>query len=802
MVTGTVAELVARVTRGLEAADALAATLADDLGLWLGAGGDPAMAEELLLQAATQNVHREPAFDRVAARVVLRGLYREALGTPEPTPAEYRAGFVAAVRRGVACGVLDERLLARFDLDRIAAALAPERDEWIPFAGLVTLADRYLVREVESRRRLETPQGLFLRVAMGLALGEREPERWARAFYDAMSRLLYLPSTPTLFNAGTPHHQLSSCYLSNVLDSMDHILESAVDFGKLAKYAGGIGASVTALRAAGAPVRGVNGVSSGIVPFVHLYDALVKAVSQGGRRRGTLAVYLEPWHLEIEAFLDLKRNAGDPYLRAHHLNTALWVPDEFFRRVETDAAWTLFDPAAVPELPELWGRAFSEAYAARECQARAGRLPARAFRVVSARALYREICAALQETSHPWIVFKDAGNARSLLPGTIHSSNLCTEVFLPTSPDEIAVCNLASVNLARHLGPQGLDRARLRRTVALALRGLDNVIDLNLYPVEKARRSNLRNRPVGLGVMGLAEAFARLGMAYGDPAACEFVDAALEFVSYHAIAASCRLARERGAFPAFPESGWARGRVPLDTLADLERERGAPVEVDRTARCDWDALRDRVRRGIRNGTVMALAPTATISLIAGTTPGLDPYYANAFARQTLSGKFLEVNPTLVEELRRAGLWERVRDRIVEERGDLAPIEEIPAAIRARYPTAYRVPPAAYNELAARAQKWVDMGISRNLYLQDRDLERMGAVYRLAWRKGLKSTYYLFMAPRIHAEPSTVRVNKAARRPRWAEALEAEARAAAGGPTPETAGAEPPACGETACESCE
>ncbi len=653
----------------------------------------------------------------------------------------------------------------RFDLDALALSLRPERDELLPLIGLYTLADRYLVRDPESRTILELPQYLFLRVGMGLALVEREPHRWAVAFYEATSSLLYLPSTPTLFNAGTPHHQLSSCYLSDVLDAMDHILQSCVEFGQIAKYAGGIGASVTKLRASGAPVRGINGTSSGIVPFVHMFDALIKAISQGGRRRGTLAVYLEPWHLEIRAFLDLKRNSGDPYLRAPSLNTALWIPDEFFYRVERDEPWYLFDPLYTPELAELWGEQFSLAYRRRIADAQAGRIPPRAFRVEGARALFREILATLQETSHPWIAFKDASNARSMLPGVVHSSNLCTEVHLPTSPEEMAVCNLASINLARHLTRDGVDEAKLVRTVRLAMRGLDNVIDLNFYPTDRARRGNLRHRPVGLGLMGLAEAFARLGMCYGDEAALRFVDRVTELISFATIATSCELAEERGPFPSFPESRWARGQVPLDTLEELERVRGR-VAVDRSARLDWSTLRSRCRRGMRNGTVMAIAPTATISLIAGTTPGIDPYYANVFARSTLSGKFFEFNRVLVEQLQEMGLWERVPERILEERGDLEGIPEIPQPLRALHRTAYRIPPEAYIRVAATAQKWVDQGISRNLYLQDRRLEAMEQVYLEAWRAGLKSTYYLFMAPRMYAEPSTVQVNKARKRLRW------------------------------------
>jgi ribonucleoside-diphosphate reductase alpha chain len=481
-----------RVACGLPRAQRLIERLLQDPTLRDAPAGEE---EKAALAAAQARIHEDPVYERLSCRLLLRRLYREVLRTPEPDPAAYRAGFVAYVRRGVEVQALDARLL-RYDLERLAGALHPERDGLLPLVGLYTLVDRYLVRDPSSRALLELPQYLFMRVAMGLSLVEEEPDRWAVAFYEAMSALDFLPSTPTLFNAGTPHHQLSSCYLADVQDSMDDILRSCVEFGQIAKYAGGIGTSITKLRAVGSPVRGINGTSSGIIPFVHLFDALIKAINQGGRRRGTLAVYLEPWHLEIRAFLDLKRNAGDPYLRAPSLNTALWIPDEFLERVERDEAWYLFDPLYTPELTELWGEAFREAYRRRIEDAQSGRIPPQAYRVERARALFREILATLQETSHPWIAFKDASNARSMLPGVIHSSNLCTEVHLPTSPEEVAVCNLASINLVRHLTRDGLDELKLRRTVHLAMRGLDNVIDLNLYPTERARVSNLRHRPV------------------------------------------------------------------------------------------------------------------------------------------------------------------------------------------------------------------------------------------------------------------------------------------------------------------
>ena len=736
--------------------------------------------ETVLVETVLQNLHLEPDLEPVALRLRLRHLYRQALGDAEPAEAAYRRAFPGYVRQAVSTGLLDRRLLD-FELEALATRLMPERDQLLTYTGLATLIDRYLLRELEpgddptseDSRLLETPQFFWMRVAMGLALNEDDPTTWATRFYEVMSTLRVVPSTPTLFNAGTPYPQLASCYLADVEDSMDSILASAEEFGQLAKYAGGLGASLTKLRAAGSPVRGVNGRSSGVIPFAHFYDALINAVNQGGRRRGTLAIYLEPWHLELPAFLDLKKNDGDPYQRARRANTALWIPDLFMKQILAGGEWYLFDPAVAPELSELYGPEFEAAYWRLAERAERGELPRRAWRKLRARELFREILATMQETSHPWLVFKDAGNLRSPLrhAGVVHSSNLCTEVFLPTSSEEIAVCNLASVNLVAHLtsspgtGLQ-LDEQKLAESVRTAIRMLDNVIDINFYPVERARRSNLQNRPVGLGVMGFADAFARLGMAYGDEASEEWTDRGVELISFHAIAASAELARERGPFPRFAGSAWSAGRLPIDTLDDLEAARGRPVTVDRSARLPWDELRAEVARGMRNGTVMAIAPTASISLIAGTSPSLDPYYAALFTRQNLSGKFLEVNRTLVDELKARGLWESVRERLVEERGDLRFIDEIPDDLKRRFPTAYQVPPEAYVRLAARAQKWVDMGISRNLYFQERALERMEAVYLTAWELGLKSTYYVFMAPRMYAEQSTVRVNKALKRPRW------------------------------------
>ncbi|HXF68506.1 MAG TPA: ribonucleoside-diphosphate reductase subunit alpha [Thermoflexus sp.] len=736
---------------------------------------DPLQALEGLILLAAQRIVEDPIWERAAAVLLRRRILLEATGSED---LDYARWFPQYIHDGVARGVLHPELL-RFDLERLARALDPSRDALLPYAGLLTLYDRYLVRDPETRQVLEPPQAMWMRVAMGLALAEDDREGWALRFYERISTLRYLPSTPTLFNSGTPHHQLASCYLYEVYDSLDHILEAAAAFGMLAKYAGGIGASVTRLRAVGAPVRGINGRSGGLVPFMHLYDALIHAINQGGRRRGTMAVYLEPWHLEIEAFLDLRRNTGDPYQRTPSLDTALWIPDVFMERVISDADWYLFDPMYTGDLVDLYGEAFRQRYEAYIEQAERGQIPRRAWRKVRARELYRKILAALMETGHPWITFKDSANLRSMLrhAGVIHSLNLCTEVALPTNRDEIAVCNLASVNLVRHLRPDGgLDEAELARTVEIAVRGLDNAIDLNLYPDERARRSNLLNRPVGLGLMGFAELLARWGLSFNDPEAAEHADHIVEFLSYHAIRSSVTLARERGPFPRFEGSEWSKGRFPFETVEDLERSRGMPVLVDRRQRLDWESLRGEVRRGIRNGTVMAIAPTATIALIAGTSPSMDPYFSNLFVRSTLSGRFMEFNPVLVEVLKELGLWAQVRERLVETQGDVMPVEEIPEPVRRRFPTAFQIQPEALLAATARAQKWVDMGISRSLYFTVQTPAELEEVYQKAWEMGLKATYYCYVMPRMRVEPATVRVNKAVERPRWVEAMEAELQA--------------------------
>jgi ribonucleoside-diphosphate reductase alpha chain len=766
--------LITRLTTSLPRQ--YAATLLNDAKPLLIPLADERHLEETLLHVALANQRDDPEYGMVARDLLLRRIYRDALASPTPTLQAYRAAFATYLEQGVEQGLLDVRLLA---FAEAAAWLEPERDRSIKYLGLATLADRYLIKEVESAQLIETPQFLFMRVALGTALAEGEPLEWAVRFYERMSTLRYLPGTPTLFNAGTPHHQLSSCYVYDIHDDLTHILETTRDFGLLAKYAGGVGTSVAKLRAMGSPVRGVSGKSSGLIPFINMYDALFKAIDQGGRRRGTLAVYLEPWHLELPEFLDLRRNSGDHYRRAHSIDTVLWISDEFMRRVECDEPWTLFDPAVAEDLTELYGNAYAERYGELERQAQAGVLPARSFRVVRARETMNQILAALQETSHPWITFKDAFNARSpnKQVGVIHSSNLCTEIGLPTDKDHIAVCNLASINLAKHVTDGALDWPELETSVRLAVRQLDNVIDVNFYPSDKAARSNHHIRPIGLGVMGFAELTQTLGFAYGSAKARQLTSDVFAFMNYHATDESANLAQDKGTYPAFAGSTWSHGQLTADTLtgADVERRFVAETECS-SLPLDWPALREKVGRGMRNSVVSAVAPTATIGLIAGTSPSLDPYFANVFARNTLSGKFLEFNPSLVRDLKARGLWDKVKDQLIAERGDLTFLD-VPQELKDLYQTAFRIEPDAYLDIAARAQVYVDQGISRNMYLTTRDVGEMREVYLSAWKRGLKSTYYLFMQPRMSAEQSTVAVNKTKKKPQWVGLLHQSAQQA-------------------------
>jgi ribonucleoside-diphosphate reductase alpha chain len=722
--------------------------------------------DEAVIQVALGNVKDDPAFDTIAARLLIKTLYKAVLGDGVDrgnVRQRHRERFTDYLHAGVAAGLLDPRLIELFDLDRLAAALDPDRDDLLHYIGAQTMRTRYMITD-HGRRPLEVPQFFWMRVAMGLTLNESDPTPVAIALYDKMSRLEYLAAGSTLVNAGTGYAQLSNCFVMQAEDDIEHIAKSIRDVMWITKGTGGIGFSVSKLRSEGSPIRSNNTSSTGPIPFMHTIDSTLRAVSRGGKKFGALCFYMENWHLDFPQFLDLRQNSGDPYRRTRTANTAVWISDEFMKRVEADQDWYLFDPLEVPDLVELYGAAFSRRYAEYIEQAERGEI--KRFARIRAREQYRSILISLQTTSHPWLTWKDAINTRALNnnTGTIHLSNLCTEICLPQDRDNISVCNLASVNLSKHLVGAGqqarIDWKRLAESTRLAVRQLDNLIDITVSSVPESERSNELNRAVGLGVMGFTDVVERLGVSYESVESYELIDELMEFISWHAIDASADLARERGAYANFAGSRWSQGLVPIDTLAELEADRGTPVEIDRTTRLDWDGLRQKVRGGMRNATLMAIAPTASIGLVAGTTPGLDPQFSQIFSRATSAGKFLEVNRNLVRDLTERGLWEEVKGDLLRAQGDLSKITGVPRKLKEVYRTSFQLSPYAYLNVAGRAQKWIDQAISRNIYLAGRDVGEMVDLYSTAWRMGIKTTYYLHMMPRHTAEQSTVKINKA------------------------------------------
>ncbi len=708
-------------------------------------------------------IETDPAYSQVSARLLLHTIRREVLGretAQSEMATRYAECFPECIRVGIEAGLLDERL-AQFDLGRLAAALQPQRDLQFSYLGLQTLYDRYFLHR--DGRRFELPQTFFMRVAMGLALNEIDRESRAVEFYEVLSSFDFMSSTPTLFNSGTRHSQLSSCYLSTVADDLDGIYEAIKDNALLAKYAGGLGNDWTPVRALGAHIRGTNGKSQGVVPFLKVVNDTAVAVNQGGKRKGAVCCYLETWHLDIEEFLELRKNTGDDRRRTHDMNTANWIPDLFMKRVLEDAEWTLFSPSDCQDLHDKTGAAFEQAYLRHEQRAAAGEIkPVKKIRAVQ---LWRKMLSMLFETGHPWITFKDACNLRSPQQhaGVVHSSNLCTEITLNTSAVEIAVCNLGSINLPAHMKPDGrggheIDHARLKRTIGIAMRMLDNVIDINYYAVGKARNSNLRHRPVGLGVMGFQDCLYLLRVPYASEAAVEFADRSQEAVCYYAYWASTELANERGRYSSFAGSLWDRGILPQDTLALLAAERGGHVEVDSGATMDWDALRERIRRfGMRNSNCVAIAPTATISNIVGVAASIEPTFQNVFVKSNLSGEFTVVNDALVRELKQLGLWDEVMVSDLKYfDGSLARIDRIPAELRQLYATAFEIEPRWLIECAARRQKWIDQAQSLNIYMAGVSGRKLDETYRLAWLRGLKTTYYLRTLGATQAEKSTSR----------------------------------------------
>ena len=663
-----------------------------------------------------------------------------------------RITFSRYLARGVAEQLIDPEL-ARFDIAVLGAALKPERDRQFQFLGLQTLYDRYLLHS--DGTRFELPQAFFMRVAMGLSVRETDREARAIEFYELLSSFRFMASTPTLFNSGTPRPQLSSCFLTTIGDDLSQIFKSVRDNALLAKYSGGLGNDWTPVRGLGAHIRGTNGKSQGVVPFLKVANDTAIAVNQGGKRKGAVCAYLETWHVDIEEFLDLRKNTGDDRRRTHDMNTANWVPDLFMERVEADTEWTLFSPDEVPHLHDLYGADFKAAYEAAERDAAEGRV--RVHRKVRAVDLWRRMLTMLFETGHPWITFKDACNIRSPQrhAGTIHSSNLCTEITLNTSADEVAVCNLGSVNLVAHLSDDGLDADRVADTVRTAMRMLDNVIDINFYTILEARRSNLRHRPVGLGLMGFQDALQALRIPYASKAAVRFADESMELISWHAIAASSDLAAERGRYESYEGSLWSQGILPIDSLALLGEARGAAF--DDSARLDWDALRQRVRaQGMRNSNCMAIAPTATISNICGVSQSIEPTYQNLFVKANMSGDFTVVNPYLVRDLKARGLWDDVMiSDLKYYDGSLGPIDRVPDDLRHLYATAFEIESRWLVAAAACRQRWLDQAQSLNLYLANPSGKALDALYRSAWKSGLKTTYYLRTRSASHVEKSTL-----------------------------------------------
>jgi ribonucleoside-diphosphate reductase alpha chain len=726
--------------------------------------------------AARALIEKDPAYSYVTARLLLDTIRLEVLGE-EASQAEmetrYASYFPAFIERGVAAELLDPEL-ARFDLARLGKALKARRDLQFGYLGLQTLYDRYFLHS--GGRRIELPQAFFMRVAMGLALKEQDREARAIEFYDVLSSFDFMSSTPTLFNSGTQRSQLSSCYLTTVSDDLEGIYEAIKENALLAKYAGGLGNDWTPVRALGSHIKGTNGKSQGVVPFLKVVNDTAVAVNQGGKRKGAVCSYLEVWHLDIEEFLELRKNTGDDRRRTHDMNTANWIPDLFMKRVMEGAEWTLFSPSDVRDLHDNFGRSFEEAYLRHEDKAARGEL--KLYKKVPALQLWRKMLSMLFETGHPWITFKDPCNLRSPQQhaGVVHSSNLCTEITLNTSSDEIAVCNLGSINLVAHLvgGPCGfeLDFSKIKRTISTAMRMLDNVIDINYYAVDKARNSNLRHRPVGLGIMGFQDCLHRLRLPYGSPEAVEFADRSMEMVAYAAYWASTELAEERGRYASFPGSLWDRGILPQDTLDILSAERGGYVELDRSARLDWERLRARIKQhGMRNSNCLAIAPTATIANIVGVSASIEPTYQNLFVKSNLSGEFTVVNDYLVADLKRAGLWDEVMIADLKYfDGNLARIDRAPAELRRLYATAFEIEPKWLVECAARRQKWIDQSQSLNIYMAGASGKRLDETYKLAWIRGLKTTYYLRALGATHAEKSTVKTGELNAVP--AESLEA------------------------------
>lgn len=754
------------------------------------------------VMAARSRIEKDPAYSKVAARLLLDIIYREAMDTEAHDKSlvkKHKTYFKEYFAKATKIDRLNPKVLD-YDLEKLSSAIKLERDFDFDYLGLQTLYDRYFIHDEE--RRLETPQIFWMRVAMGLALNEENKEEKAIEFYNILSTLRYLSSTPTLFNSATKRSQLSSCFLSTVQDNLDGIFHIISDDAKLSKWAGGLGNDWTNVRATGARIKGTNGKSQGVIPFMKVANDTAVAVNQGGKRKGAMCAYLETWHLDLEDFLELRKNTGDERRRTHDMNTANWIPDLFMQRLSENGSWTLFNPSDVPDLHDLYGKAFEKRYNEYEKMAESGKI--KLFKKMEAQTLWRKMLSMLFETGHPWITFKDPSNIRSPQDhkGVVHSSNLCTEILLNTNKEETAVCNLGSVNLAAHMKEGEIDKEMLKETVTTAIRMLDNVIDINFYPIPETQNANAQHRPIGLGLMGFQDALYIKGISYASPEAIEFADESMEMISYYAILASSQLAKERGAYSTFKGSKWDRGLLPIDTVKLVGKERGDEYyNVDTKTRLDWAPVRASVKEnGMRNSNTMAIAPTATIANIAGVTASIEPTYKHLFVKSNLSGEFTVPNPYLVQKLKNLGIWD---DEMIDDLkyfdGSIQEIAHVPEDLKQIYPTAFEVEPDWMIECASRRQKWIDMGQSLNLYLNEPSGKKMDKMYRFAWTKGLKTTYYCRTLAATQVEKSTTDINKRGLQPRWMKSESASSRIQ----VDRSEAPKVPVCNlEEGCESCQ
>lgn len=712
-----------------------------------------------LIMTVRAMIEQDPAYAKVAARLLLYSNYEEVIGKEidySKLDEQYRAAFIRNIRKGVEINRLDPKLLT-FDLEALSKALVIERDDMFIYIGLQTLTDRYFITDHETRRALETPQMFWMRIAMGSALNEKNKTGVTVKFYDIMSKMLYTPSTPTLFHAGTVKPQLSSCYLNTVSDSLDNIFKTYSDNAQLSKWSGGLGTDWTNIRGTGSFIQGTGVESQGVIPFLKIANDVTVAINRSGRRRGAACVYLETWHYDIEAFLELRKNTGDERRRTHDMDTANWIPDLFMKRIKEDGSWTLFSPDETPDLHHIYGKRFEEKYTKYEKMADEGKI--KLFKRIKARDLWKKMLAMLFETGHPWITFKDPSNVRSPQDhvGVVHNSNLCTEITLNTSENETAVCNLGSLNFAKFVVGGKFDLKLVEEVVTISMRMLDNIIDINYYPTEDARRSNLKHRPVGLGVRGFQDALYLLGIDFDSEDCVKFADTSMEAVSYYAIIASSKLAAERGAYETFLGSKWDRGILPQDTLDLLEKERGTKIDIDRSSTMDWEVVRESIRQhGMRNSNCLAVAPTATTANIVGCIPTVEPIYKNLYVKSNQAGDFIVINPYLVEDLKKLNLWDfEMLAKIKYHDGSIASISEIPEAVRNKYKEVFEINPKWIIKSAAYRSKWIDQSQSINMYFNGTSGKELSDVYMYAWEMGLKTTYYLRTLAVSQVEKSTV-----------------------------------------------